>query len=78
MTDSDKTKLVPIFNGTPIEVEMLCEVLKDNGIEASMKNQIIGTVAPHHTLDGADVLVMEKDKEAALKWVEEFKNSAES
>jgi hypothetical protein len=72
MTD-DNTKLVSVFNGTPIEVEMLCQVLKDNGIEASMKNQLIGMVAPHHTMDGADVLVMEKDKEVALKWVEEFK-----
>ncbi|MCG8582808.1 MAG: DUF2007 domain-containing protein [Bacteroidales bacterium] len=74
MTD-DNTKLVPVFNGTPMEVEMLCQVLKDNGIEASMKNQLIGMVAPHHTIDGADVLVMEKDKEAALKWVEEFKKA---
>ncbi|MBS2211230.1 DUF2007 domain-containing protein [Carboxylicivirga mesophila] len=74
MTD-DNTKLVTVFNGTPMEVEMLCQVLKDNGIEASMKNQLIGMVAPHHTLDGADVLVMEKDKEAALKWVEEFKKA---
>ncbi|MBR8537349.1 DUF2007 domain-containing protein [Carboxylicivirga sediminis] len=74
MTD-DNTKLVTVFNGTPMEVEMLCQVLKDNGIEASMKNQIIGMVAPHHTLEGADVLVMEKDKEAALKWVEEFKKA---
>jgi hypothetical protein len=74
MTD-DNTKLVSVFNGTPIEVEMLCQVLKDNGIEASMKNQLIGMVAPHHTMDGADVLVMEKDKEVALKWVEEFKKA---
>jgi hypothetical protein len=75
MTANDDTKLVSVFNGTPMEVEMLCEVLKDNGIQASMKNQLIGMVAPHHTLDGADVLVMEKDREAALKWVEEFKNA---
>ncbi len=74
MTD-DNTKLVPVFNGSPMEVEMLCQVLKDNGIDASMKNQLIGMVAPHHTMDGADVLVMEKDKEAALKWVEEFKKA---
>jgi len=72
---SDNTKLVSIFNGTPIEVEMLCDVLNDNGIEASMKDQLIGSIAPHLTLGGADVFVMEKDKEKALYWVEEFKKS---
>ncbi|WP_439184657.1 putative signal transducing protein [Carboxylicivirga taeanensis] len=75
MTVNNESKLVTVFNGTPMEVEILCQVLKDNGIEASMKNQLIGMIAPHQTLDGADVLVMEKDKAAALKWVEEFKNA---
>ncbi len=75
MTANNDTKLVSVFNGTPMEVEILCQVLKDNGIEASMKNQLIGMIAPHQTLDGADVLVMEKDKDEALKWVEEFKKA---
>ncbi len=75
MTTNDKTKLVPVFNGTPMEVEILCDVLKDNGIEASMKDQLIGSIAPHLVPEGADVFVMEKDKEKALYWVEEFKKS---
>ena len=75
MTSNDNTKLVSVFNGTPMEVEMLCQILNDNGIEATMKNQLIGMIAPHHTLDGADVFVKEEDKEKALYWVEEFKKS---
>jgi len=75
MTKEDNTKLVSVFNGSPMEVEMLCQVLNDNGVEATMKNQLIGMIAPHHTLDGADVFVKEEDKEKALHWVEEFKKS---
>ncbi|MCT4645510.1 MAG: DUF2007 domain-containing protein [Carboxylicivirga sp.] len=75
MAVNDNSKLVSVFNGTPMEVEMLCQVLNDNGIEATMKNQLIGMIAPHHTLDGADVFVNEEDKEKALYWVEEFKKS---
>lgn len=75
MTSNDNTKLVSVFNGTPMEVEMLCQILNDNGVEATMKNQLIGMIAPHHTLDGADVFVKEEDKEKALYWVEEFKKS---
>ncbi len=75
MTSNDTSKLVSVFNGSPMEVEMLCQVLNDNGIQASMKNQLIGMIAPHQTLDGADVFVREEDKEKALFWVEEFKKA---
>jgi len=71
----DNVKLVSIFNGTPMEVEILCNVLNDNGIEASMKDQLIGSIAPHLTLGGADVFVKETDKEQALYWVKEFEKS---
>lgn len=75
MSKEDNTKLISVFNGSPMEVEMLCQVLNDNGVEATMKNQLIGMIAPHHTLDGADVFVKEEDKEKALHWVEECKKS---
>lgn len=75
MTSNDDTKVISVFNGTPIEAEMLCQVLKDNGIDANMSNQLIGQIAPHLTLDGADVFVLEKDKDSALEWVKEFAKS---
>ncbi|TRX66127.1 putative signal transducing protein [Carboxylicivirga sp. M1479] len=77
MTD-DNTKLVSVFNGSPMEVEMVCQILNDNGIEASMSNQLIGTIAPHHAIAGADVFVKESDKDKALEWVKEFNNSAKA
>ncbi|WP_430809421.1 MULTISPECIES: putative signal transducing protein [unclassified Carboxylicivirga] len=68
------SKLTTVFEGSPMEAAMLCEVLIDQGIEATQSNALMGSIAPHIVPD-VKVMVLEKDKEKALLWVEEFKKS---
>lgn len=68
-----------IFSGSPMDAEILKEVLADHGIIALAKNQLMAQIAPFQVSSGGfepvDVEVLNKDKKKALALVEEFKKS---
>lgn len=74
--DSD---LIVVFKGNPVDSEIVNEILNDNGIVATLKNQLMGTIAPWHVSPGGfepvEVQILEKDKEKALSLIEEFNKS---
>jgi hypothetical protein len=77
---SKEQDLVCIFSGSPVNAEMIKEILDDNGIAANFKNQYMGTIAPWYVSGGgaspAEVEVFIKDETLARSFVEEFHKSA--
>ena len=73
MMDSE---LIVVFKGNPFDSEIIKEILNDNGIMANLKNQLMGTIAPWHVSPGGfepvEVEILVKDKEEALKLIDEF------
>ena len=73
------TELIVVFNGSPIDSEIIKGILNDNGIMANLKNQLMGTIAPWQVSPGGfepvEVEVFVKDQEKALKLIAEFKKS---
>lgn len=73
-------KLVCIFSGSPMDAEILKQILEDNGIVANMKNQLMSSIAPYQisagAVDPSDVEVFERDRKEALLLVDEFYKSA--
>jgi len=71
--------VITIFSGSPMDAEILTEVLADNGIVAHAKNQLMGQIAPWQVSAGGqdpvEVEILSSDKEKALLLVEEFKRS---
>ncbi len=69
-------KLITIYSGNPIDADIFCQVLEDNGIKASLRNEILGTLVPWQVSGGGadpvDVEVLESDKTKALALLEEF------
>ncbi|MCG6186362.1 putative signal transducing protein [Maribellus maritimus] len=74
--DSD---LIVVFRGNPVDAEMVKEILVDNGIMASLKNQLMGSIAPWQISPGGfepvEVEILESDKESALDLINEFNRS---
>jgi len=74
------TDLVMVYAGSPVDAEMIKEILEDYGIPVNIKNQLMGTIAPWQVSGGgaspAEVEVFTKDKEQALLLIEEFHKSA--
>jgi len=46
------TKLIVIFSGNPAEAGIVVEILNDNGIMASMRNEYMGSIAPWYVSPG--------------------------
>lgn len=73
------TDVTTVFSGSPMEAEMIKEMLADNDIIALAKNQLMSQIAPFQVSSGgfspANVEVLLKDKEKALALVDEFRNS---
>jgi len=73
------SELIVVFKGNPLDSEIVKDILNDNGIMANLKNQLMGTIAPWHVSPGGfepvEVVVLVKDKEKALKLINEFNNS---
>lgn len=65
-----------VFSGSPMDAEIVKEILADNGIIALAKNQLMAQIAPFQVASGGfdpvDVEVLNKDEEKALALVEEF------
>jgi len=70
------SELIVVFKGNQIDSEIIKDILNDYGIMANLKNQLMGTIAPWHVSPGGfepvEVVVLEKDKEKALKLIDEF------
>lgn len=73
------SELIVVFKGNPIDSELIKDILNDNGIMANLKNQLMGTIAPWHVSPGGfepvEVEILAKDKEKALKLIDEFNKS---
>jgi len=76
MMDSE---LIVVFKGSPIDSEIIKGFLNDNGIMANLRNQLMGTIAPWQVSPGGfepvEVEILVKDKEKALRLIDEFNNS---
>lgn len=74
-----ESELIIVFKGKQIDAEIVKEILKNNGIMAGLKNQLMGTIAPWHVspggIDPVEVEVLVKDKEKALDLIKEFNKS---
>jgi len=72
-------ELIVVFRGNPMNSEIIKEILEDNGIMASLKNQFMGSIAPWHVSSGGfepvEVKVLKKDMEKALDLINEFNKS---
>jgi hypothetical protein len=74
-----ESALVEVFSGNPTEAEMIKELLEENGIMATIRNQFMGTIAPWQVSPGghepSKVEVLETDKERALVMIQEFSDA---
>ena len=76
--NKDDLDLIVIYSGNPIDSEMIKDILTENGIAVNIKNELMGTIAPWHVSAGGinpvDVVIFAKDKEQALRVINEFTN----
>jgi len=79
MKTGDKTKLIEIFAGTPWQAGMVKSLLADEGIEAYLIDEIIGTLTPWWTAPGGagsvKVIVAETDLERAIPIVKKYESN---
>lgn len=68
--------LIVIYRGNPVDSEIIKDVLNDQGIVASLKNQLMSSIAPWYVSAGGfnpvEVEIFARDKEKALALIEEF------
>jgi hypothetical protein len=71
--------LVVIYAGSSIEAEIVKSILKDYEIEAFLKDENMGVIAPWHISAGGagavKIIINSKDYEAARQIVEKFEQS---
>ena len=71
------SKLIVIYSGNPIDSEMVKNMLAEEGISASLKNQLMGTLAPWQVSGGGfqpvEVVIFERDRVKALLLINEFR-----
>ncbi|WP_075589670.1 putative signal transducing protein [Labilibacter marinus] len=74
-----ETELISVFNGSPIDADIIKEILEDHGIMVQVKNELMGSIAPWHVspggIDPTEIVVLESDKENALLLIDEFNKS---
>ncbi|NPD45044.1 MULTISPECIES: hypothetical protein [unclassified Lentimicrobium] len=46
------SKLITVFEGKPMEAELVNQIFIDNGIIANLKDQLMGTIAPWQVSSG--------------------------
>jgi hypothetical protein len=78
MAVDDNTPLVEVFTGTPWEAELVKGLLESAGIEAALKDDNLGSLAPSMSvnigLGGMRVIVAPEDYEVAIQLVESREN----
>jgi hypothetical protein len=74
-----ESEIMVVFSGNPVDAEMISEILNDNNIVATIKNQLMGSIAPWQVAAGGfeptEVEILLKDKEQALQLIEAFHQS---
>lgn len=82
METDDTTKLIEVYDGTAWQAGMVKSMLNDAGIEAFIKDAILGTLNPWWTAPGGagavKVIVAEKDAAEAKQVVEEFEKNSKA
>lgn len=76
MKGKDDTLLVEVFTGSPWEAEVTKGLLKSNGIEATVKDGFMGTLAPYINPEVV-VLVNEDDYESATEIIKSREKNRE-
>lgn len=78
-TKEKDTDLIVIFRGTPVDAEIIKDVLNDQGILTNLKNQLMGTIAAVYVsaggIDPVEVQIFARDKDEALALIHEFNKS---
>ena len=73
-------ELITIFAGSPVEAEMVNQLLNENGVVTLIKNQLMGTLAPWQVSAGGhdpvEVIIHENDAKKAKLLIEEFHRQA--
>lgn len=79
MEKDPQSSLVPVASGTFSEASMIKLILENEGILAVLKDDYMGTIAPHLAAPGGAgsvrVLVLEEDFQRALEIVEDIEKS---
>jgi hypothetical protein len=79
MKTAEKKELVEVFDGTSWQAEMVKSLLKDAGIEAYIKDSIMGMLNPWWTAPGGagavKVFVAEPDINEAKQIVAEYEKN---
>jgi len=74
MNVEDNTPLVEVFTGTPWEAELVKGLLESAGIQAALKDDNLGSIAPSMSVNfgpgGVKVIVAPEDYEVAIQLVE--------
>jgi hypothetical protein len=74
MNTDDNTLLVEVFTGTPWEAELVKGLLDSAGIEAVLKDDNLGSMAPAMSVNlgpgGMKVIVSSEDYEVATQLIE--------
>ena len=76
MKGKDDTLLVEVFTGSPWEAEITKGLLESSGIEATVKDGIMGTLAPYLS-PAVAILVNENDYESATKIIKSQEKNRE-
>ena len=76
---TEKRDIAVVFSGNSWQAEMVKSLLKNEGIEAYLKDDIIGTIIPWYAAPGGagavKVAVSTEDMERALLVVREYENN---
>ena len=79
MKENDNSSPVEIFAGNQFEANMVKNLLENEGIEAFVLDEFIGTISPWVASGGGagpvKVIVKEEDKDIAAKIVETYNQS---
>ncbi|MGQ1909396.1 putative signal transducing protein [Marinifilum sp. RC60d5] len=78
MNDQNQIKPVEIYAGSSWEVEMLKTILEDYNIKSFVKDEFIGSIAPHYSAGGVGavkLLIADADLEKATPIVKEFEQN---
>lgn len=71
------SEIIIIFEGNLVDSEVVKDLLIENGINANLKNQLMGTIAPWQVSPGGfepvKIEILSKDKDKALELIKEFK-----
>ncbi|NOU61809.1 putative signal transducing protein [Marinifilum caeruleilacunae] len=67
--------LIEVYTGLAWEVEMLKTILADHQIKSFVKDEYIGTIAPHYSggaIGAVKLCILSGDMESAKPLIEEF------